>query len=84
MSYDLEMYAKAMEAMAKQPDIRPPEPKDNLFEYAQRVTWERGYQCGVERAWKQAANMLRLNPWPLWTVYPGHFPEPKEPADDPR
>ena len=82
MSYDIEKYAEALEELAEQPGIRPPQPNDNLFEYAQRMTWERGYQHGLECARKQAAEMLRMKPETLWVVYPGHFPNPEEGDDD--
>ena len=82
MSYDLEMYAKALEAMAEQPGIRAMLPSDDPFEYAKRMTWERGYQWGMECAHRQAAAMLRMQPMTLWTVYPDHFPDPDAPQED--
>lgn len=78
MSYDLEMYAKALEAIS---NFAPRSQRhgENHFDYAKTKTFDDGFRYGM----KQAAKMLHMSPGSLYTMYPDHFPEPpKEERND--
>lgn len=74
--YPLERYAEALEAMANEP-IRPFNFEHGLIpetpaEYAAYLS----HHISYTRALRSAAEMLRMQPGPLWTVYPAYFPDP--------
>ena len=86
MSYDIEKYAEALEAMANE-EHRPYDfrasltrgsPRETPEEYAQYLH----HYASSRRALKQAVEMLRMKPLTLRVVYPANFPNPEEGNDD--
>ena len=77
MSYDLEMYAKALDAMANKQPYHYDTSQDPDI-YAREMHRYDG-RC---MALREIAHMLRMQPGPVWTVYPAHFPNPDAPQED--
>lgn len=87
MSYDIEKYAEAMEALALLPHrpfkmtapiARGPE------ETPEQYAWYLHHYISHSRALMSAAKMLRMSPSALYTVYPAYFPNPEEDTTDDR
>ncbi len=81
MSYDIEMYAKALEHLALMPhrsfSMTAPMargPEEAPEQYAQYLH----HYIGHCRALMQAAKMLRMKPETLYAMYPAYFPDPAE------
>jgi len=79
-NYDLEMYAKALEAMSNE----PPMPfvlkitgTGQFYGTAQEYAEYLNKYLGSRTALWQAARMLRMTPKGLWVNYPDHFPDPE-------
>ena len=73
-SYDIEMYAKALEGIKWIGNPSLIKDDEDPIDYAKHRYHMRGFQRGLEAA----AKMLRMSPSALYTVYPDHFPDPAE------
>ena len=78
MSYDLEMYAKALEGIKWIGNPMLIKDDEDPMNYATHQYHMRGFQRGLQAA----ADMLRMKPITLYVVYPDHFPDPGAPQED--